>query len=65
MIQDIGHVVGSESAGLVRFLEGSPNRIRPILTNQVDQFPDLTGKDSITAGQFLQIGLGCLSEQSY
>ena len=54
--QNVGDVIGAESAGGGGLLDGAGNGVRTILANQLKQFRDLTRQGAIAVGNVAEIG---------
>ena len=57
LAEQIGHVIGSEGAGIERFLKRSGHSFRTVLSNQVEKLGDLAGEGTIGVRQAPEITL--------
>jgi hypothetical protein len=55
LVQEIADVVGAEGAGGMGFVQSSRYGFRSILTNQIQQFSDLTAERAVRVRQALQV----------
>ena len=54
--QNVGDVIGAESAGGGGLLDGAGNGVRTVLANQFKQFRDLTRQGAVAVGNVAEIG---------
>ena len=57
LTQEVSHIIGTEGAGGVRFLEGGGNGLRAVITEQVQKFGELASEGAAGVGQPPQVGL--------
>jgi len=55
--QQIGHVIGSEGAGVKRLLKSSGHGFRAVLPNQLEKLGDLAGESAIGVSQASEVAL--------
>ena len=55
LVQEMGHVIGAESAGGESFLEGLSDLLGAISTEQIEEFLELAEERTVRVGQPAQI----------
>ena len=65
LTQEVGHIIGTEGAGGVRFLEGGGNGLWAVIAKQVQEFGELASEGAAGVGQPPQVGLHRLGGAGY
>ena len=65
LAQNVGDVIGAESAGGVGFLDRAGDRFGAVVADEFEQLAHLPGQRAVGSGELSQIRLGDRSEQEH